>query len=627
MSKQISGALAASILLAGSAIAADDRQLYFGDTHLHTSYSFDAYLNRNHTADPDVAYNWAKGAPVIHPLHRSRVRIGTPLDFLAVTDHAELMGVIRASNRGEAVENDLGWWGNLKRWYAIWYVNQAIEKGSGSDFFTSLLPMPAEADGGDPVQDPANVLPENTFGDTTATETNAWHEIIDAAEHHNKPGEFTTLIGWEWSSIPVGANLHRIVFTPDSADKAKQFLPYGSDEGQYPDQLWSFLEETNSKTGARFIAMPHNSNISRGYMYAETNLRGEAIDAAYAKRRMRWEPISEITQFKGDSETHPDLSPNDEFADYETYEYLIQQIPGPYKAGAGDFMRSALKTGLKLEATAGANPYQFGVIGSTDSHSGLASAEEDNFWGKFARDSTPETKDGASRVGGANGWSMQAGGLAAVWAKDNTREEIFAAFQRRETYATTGPRLKVRVFGGWQFPRDLAEQADYATTGYANGVPMGNPLPAVPEGAAAPQLMIHAEKDPVHANLDRIQVIKGWLDANGAAQETVYNAAWSGERSLESDGRLPAVGNTVDTTTGEWDNSIGAPSLHVMWTDPDFDPSQRAFYYVRVLQIPTPRHSLLDSLALGTEPSTEAPPTLQERAYTSPIWYSPSPRQ
>ena len=605
--------------------AEDDRQLYFGDTHLHTSYSFDAYLNKNQTGDPDTAFNWARGLPVIHPVNRARVQIGTPLDFLAVTDHAELLGVIRAINGDTAELEDLGLWGNLKRWFAVYVLNRAITEGSGSKIFNDLLPMPPEKPGTDPVQDPVNVLPDSVFGDTTLTETTAWHEIIAAAERHNRPGEFTTLIGWEWSSIPTGANLHRIVLTPDSAEVAQNFQPFGSDKSQYPQDLWTFLEETGERTGARFIAMPHNSNISKGYMYAETNLRGEPIDAAYAERRMRWEPISEITQIKGDSETHPALSPDDPFANFETYEHYIQQLPEPYVAAPADYMRSALKIGIALEQSVGANPYQFGVIGSTDSHSGLASAEEDNFWGKFARDSMPETKRSQDAIGSrkVTGWSMAAAGLAAVWARDNTREEIYAALQRRETYATTGTRLKVRVFGGWNFPADLAQRPDYAEIGYAGGVPMGNTLPPPPAGSGAPQLMIRAEKDPVDANLDRIQVVKGWVDAAGRQHERVYDAVWSGERSPGAGGQLPPVGNTVDLGSGRYRNDIGEPALSTLWSDPDFDPSQRAFYYIRVLQIPTPRHSLLDGLALGMEPPEEGPATIQERAYTSPIWYSP----
>jgi hypothetical protein len=602
--------------------------LYFGDTHLHTSYSFDAYLNKNQTGDPDTAYRWAKGLPVIHPLHRAKVQIGTPLDFLVVSDHAELMGYIRAANLGTEEMQDLGLWGNAKRWFATFVLNRAISGEGGAAFFNRLLPEPASQPGGDPVQDPVNVLPTNTFGDTLPTETNAWHEIVDAAERHNKPGEFTTLIGWEWSSIPTGANLHRIVFTPDAGDKAKQFVPYGSDQSQYPEDLWTFLEETQERTGTRFIAMPHNANISKGYMYAETSLKGVPIDAEYARRRMRWEPISEATQIKGDSETHPVVSPDDEFADFETYAHYIQQEPEPYQPTAADYIRGGLKTGLALEQKIGVNPYQFGLIGSTDSHSGLASAEEDNFWGKFARDSTPETKRSNDKIGSGKvtGWSMSASGLAAVWAKDNTREEIFAAFSRKETYATTGTRLKVRLFAGWNFDASTLTATDFAEQGYARGVPMGGVLRAGSQGQA-PQFLIRAEKDPKNANLDRIQVVKGWVDAAGQQHEQVHNAAWSGQQSgdrvLNSSGKLPAVGNSVDLETGHWDDSIGEPSLAVLWQDTDFNAAQRAFYYVRVLQVPTPRHSLLDSIALQSELPEEGPATIQERAYTSPIWYTP----
>jgi len=611
-------------LAVSSASAAEPDQLLFGDTHLHTSYSFDAYLNKNETADPDTAYRWAKGQPVIHAFNRARVQIGTPLDFLVVSDHAELMGVIRAMNNDTAVLEDLGVWGNLKRWFAVFMLNRAISGEGGAKLFNSLLPVKGENPGSDPVLEQGNKLPTNTFGDTLSIETTAWHEIVDAAERHNKPGTFTTLIGWEWSSIPSGANLHRIVFTPDSGDIAKQFVPYGSDQSQYPEDLWTFLESTQERTGARFVAMPHNSNISKGYMYAETTLKGEPITAEYAKRRMHWEPISEATQIKGDSETHPVVSPDDDFADFETYTHYIQQDLEEYKPTAADYIRGALKTGLALEQKTGVNPYQFGLIGSTDSHSGLASPEEDNFWGKFARDSTPETKVSKDKLGGGRvtGWSMSASGLAAVWSNGNTRDDIFDAFQRKETYATTGTRMKVRVFGGWDFDDSALEASDFAETGYAQGVPMGGSLQAV-EGGAAPQMLIRAEMDPQNANLDRIQVVKGWVDSAGEQHEHVYNAAWSGTRALDSGGKLPAVGNTVDLETGRWDNSIGEPSLAVLWTDPDFNPSQRAFYYVRVLQIPTPRHSLLDSIALQQEIPAEGPATIQERAYTSPIWYTP----
>jgi hypothetical protein len=620
----VAGTLA---LVSSVAFAEPANQLLFGDTHLHTSYSFDAYLNKNESADPDTAYRWAKGLPVIHPYHRARVQIETPLDFLVVSDHAELMGVMRVLHNDTAELEDLGWWGNLKRWFMLIMLVRSIDSGDAVETFNAFLPAKPEGPVGDPVADPSNAAMMHglsPFGDTLATETSAWHEIVDAAEHHNEPGVFTSLIGWEWSSIPTGANLHRIVFTPDGADKAKQFVPYGSDQSQYPEDLWQWLEDTQARTGARFMAMPHNSNVSKGYMYAETTLKGEPIDEAYARTRMKWEPISEVTQIKGDSETHPDVSPEDEFADFETFPYYLQSYPEDYVATKADYMRSALKTGLSLEQKIGVNPYQFGVIGSTDSHSGLASPDEENFWGKFARDSTPGTKRSDDKLGGSGstGWSMSASGLAAAWTRGNTREEIFAAFQRREVYATTGTRLKVRMFAGWQFDPAAVDSIEFAEVGYRDGVPMGGMLSQAADGAA-PQLIIRAEKDPNNANLDRLQVVKGWLDDTGMEREQVFDVAWSGTRELDAQGKLPAVGNSVDLDTGSYDNSIGAASLATLWLDPDFDPSQRAFYYVRVLQIPTPRHSLLDSIALQSELPEEGPATIQERAYTSPIWYNP----
>jgi hypothetical protein len=502
----------------------------------------------------------------------------------------------------------------------------AIENETGKGIFVKILPVTGEQPGSDPVKDPANELAVGAFGDTVKTETTAWHEIVDAAERHNQPGRFTSLVGWEWSSIPTGANLHRVVVSPDGGEKSKKYLPYGSDQSQYPEDLWSWFEQTNKDTGARFLSIPHNSNISKGYMFADTTLKGESITAAYAKQRMKWEPITEITQIKGDSETHPSLSPDDEFAGFENYPFYIQQTWEEYLPKKGDFVRSALRRGLEIEQNVGANPYKFGVIGSTDSHTGIASAEENNFWGKMAKDSTPETKlDGLVRDGGdsANGWHRAAQGLAAVWAKENTREEIFAAFQRKETYATTGPRMKVRFFAGWNFVEEDLQARDFVERAYQKGVPMGGDLIAPQQAENGPQFLIRVTKDPLEANLDRVQMIKGWVDAAGKSQERIFNVAWSGERELSADGALPAVGNTVDAGVPTYNNSIGSGELSVMWADPEFDASQRAFYYVRALQIPTPRHSLYDAVALQQEATDVAPAVIQERAYTSPIWYAP----
>jgi hypothetical protein len=625
------------VTAAGLSMAEDSSaptQVYFGDTHLHTSYSFDAFLNNNHSADPDTAYRWAKGQPVIHPYNRARVQLQTPLDFLVVSDHAEMLGVMKAVRNDSDLFVDLGLWASAKRWYAMYQMNDAIDADTGMAFFGRFLPRPAQGEGHvDPVADPSNNIGSVAiFGDTTAVGTAAWTDIVDTAKRHNDPGTFTSLIGWEWSSIPTGANLHRIVISPDGAEKSNQYLPFGSDQSQYPEDLWKWLGETQERTGARFLAIPHNSNISKGYMFDTTTLRGEEITADYATRRMAWEPVAEITQIKGDSETTSKLSPEDEFADFETYEHYIQNGVVDYVASAADYIRPALKRGLSIEQKVGVNPYKFGLIGSTDAHSGLSSSEENNFWGKMAKDSTPETK---SRPGDnpetRDGWNMSASGVAAVWAPENTREAIYAAFKRKEVYATTGPRMRVQLFAGWSFPEGAAEADNFAAIGYSYGVPMGSDLTATAEldqegdqeREQAPSFLLRAVKDPVEANLERAQIVKGWVDANGVEHEQIYNVAWSGDRQLDADGRLPAVGNTVDLTSGRYSNSIGQAEFALKWTDPDFDPQHSAFYYARILQIPTPRNALFDARALGLDKPPKGPSTIQERAYTSPIWYQP----
>jgi len=623
LSAKILGAASLFISLAAPAATGDSTQLLWGDTHVHSTYSFDAFLNQNQSADPDTAYRWAKGLPVIHPYNRTRVQINTPLDFLVVSDHAELMGVIRAIDNDTAVFDNEGLIAGLLRRFRSYVLLDAIETEAGREFFNRLLPVAVES----PDQDP--VLADgisNPFGDTSTTQKTAWHEIVDAAERHNNPGKFTSLIGWEWSSIPSGVNLHRVVITPENGETAKQFQPYGSDQSQYPEDLWQWLEATQQETGARFLAIPHNPNISKGYMFAETTLRDVPITAEYARRRMEWEPVAEVTQLKGDSETHPALSPNDEFADFETYQFYIQQQWEPYQAKAGDYIRPALLKGLAIEQSVGVNPFKFGLIGSTDAHTGLASAEENNFWGKMARDSIPENKRADINTydsKNTSGWNMGAQGLAGVWAEENSRDAIFSAFQRKEVYATTGPRIAVRFFAGWNFTENDAQAENIAELGYANGVPMGGDLIQPTVSTDIPKFLIRAVKDPKGANLDRVQVIKGWVDADGKTHEKIYNAAWSAERKLDANGQLPAVANTVDISSASYTNDVGSAEFSILWSDPDFNAQQKAFYYVRVLQIPTPRHSLYDAVALQTEAPQEAPATIQERAYTSPIWYTP----
>ena len=602
------------------------KNVYFGDTHLHSSYSFDAFLNNNHSADPDTAYRWAKGQPVIHPYNRARVQIDTPLDFLVVSDHAEMLGVMRAVHEDNFIKEDLGWIGNVKRWYSFWLMNRAIDSNTGLQFFSQFLPQnPTIESHSDPVQHPDNNISDLAiFGDTSKTSILAWHDIVETAERHNDPGTFTSLLGWEWSSIPMGANLHRIVISPDGAEKGKQFLPYGSDQSQYPEDLWQWLDETQQQTGARFLAIPHNSNISKGYMFDDTTLRGDPITAEYARRRMQWEPVVEVTQIKGDSETRSDFSPEDEFADFENYDYYIQVgKKNDYKASAADYIRPALKRGLSIGQQVGVNPYKFGLIGSTDAHTGLSTSEEGNFWGKMASDSTPETKERLGVQMRSNGWNMSASGIAAVWAEENTREAIYAAFKRKEVYATSGPRLRVQMFAGWDFPEGAESSESFSVIGSQFGVPMGGDLTAGDNDGKAPVFLLRAVKDPLGANLDRLQVVKGWIDSVGQQQEKVYNVAWSDDRQLDASGNLSPVGNTVNLSSGRYDNSIGQPEFSLRWTDPDFGPQQSAFYYVRVLQIPTPRNGLLDSLALELDEPPRGAKTIQERAYSSPIWYQP----
>ncbi|NOX52478.1 MAG: DUF3604 domain-containing protein, partial [Gammaproteobacteria bacterium] len=546
-----------------------EKVLLWGDTHLHSSYSFDAFLNGNLSADPDVAYRYAKGLPVIHPYNRTRVRINTPLDFLVIADHAEFYGGIRDIYLDGVQDPDPNLLEKLAYWYRTNEIRDAIDSETGPAFFANLLPTQ-----GDPreaaalwTETIAQVAPGADF-----SATNAWQRMREIAERHYQPGHFSTIIGWEWSSIPAGANLHRVVMTDADGETAGQFLPYSSTDSPYPDDLWRWLEKTSQDTGANFIAIPHNPNISKGIMFADTTLRGHAIDLTYAQNRIKWEPVAEVTQIKGDSETHPDLSPNDPFADFETYPWYIQQErTEKYIAGRGDFMRSGLLNGLRIEQIVGHNPFQFGVIGSTDSHSGLASAEEPNFWGKMAFDSVPERKQDSMLAIGPTGWSMQAGGLAAVWATENSREAILAAFKRKEVYATTGPRIRLR------FTAQLGELS------FAMGASINNTT------ATAPEFSILAQRDPKSASLDRIQIIKGWVDDNNKTHETIFNVAWAGDRSLDNAGQLTAIADTVNRQTGTWDDSIGANELQAIWSDPSFDANTSAFYYVRVLQIPTPR--------------------------------------
>lgn len=606
--------VAVALAVAAPAAHGDGTKLLWGDTHLHTSYSFDVYLFGTFSSTPDTAYRFARGLPVVNPATQTRWQLSRPLDFLVVADHAELLGTVPRLFAGDPDVADTP-------------TGKAFRAMAGSGNPKALLALyEAMQSAGSGVASGSPITPEQAYRDLHGGEKRrtTWNALIDAAERYNQPGSFTTLIGWEWSSQPGGGNIHRVVFTPQGGDVARQFLPFSALESQDPEDLWRWLEATSKRTGAQFVAIPHNSNLSDGRMFPLKRANGQALDAAYASTRAAWEPVVEITQIKGDSETHPLLSPTDEFAGYESYNYVMtveRRTPDPTDA---DYVRSGLKRGLSLEAQLGTNPYKFGVIGSSDSHTGLSAVEETAFAGKSKIDAFPATRGQSSGLGAAKGWDMGAAGFVAVWAQENTRQGIYEAFKRREVYASTGPRITLRFFGGFDFGKADLKARDLAAVGYRKGVPMGGDLRR-PAHAKAPTFVVAAMKDPLAGNLDRIQIVKGWADADGKTHERIYDVAVSDGRRIGADGRCTTpVGNTVDLATGKYTNDIGDAELTAVWRDPDFDPGQRAFYYARVLEIPTPRYSLLDSIALAKPvEDTGRPATIQERVYGSPIWYTP----
>lgn len=578
-------------------------QPLWGDTHLHTTYSFDAYMLGNLSVDPDAAYRFARGYPVLHPRSGQRVQLRRPLDFLVVADHAELMGI----SRGIGLDDK-----RLTNSSTGQTLHSLLSAGRFRDAFDEILKVFFSDEGRKAINRPS-------------VSTEAWSAIVESADRNNDPGKFSAIIGWEWSS-QVGkdglANLHRVIFTSASGSKMKVIRPFSANDSADPEDLWAWLGDTSAEYGVEFVAIPHNPNVSDGKMFAAVTSSGQPIGRRYAETRAKWEPVVEVTQMKGDSETHPLISPNDEFAAFEFFPSLLG---GSRKAGAGpgDYVRSGLKTGLEIEGRVGVNPFKFGLIGSTDAHTGLSATNEAAYSGKTPLDFLPTERGEQFGNMAATGWDISASGRAAVWAKDNTRESILAAFRRREVYGTTGPRILLRFFGGFGFVAGDGKASDLAGVGYEKGVPMGGDLAHAPRGKA-PSFLIHAVKDPIDGNLDRIQIVKGWLDKNGKSHEKIFNVSWSGNRRIGVDGRLPAVGNTVDVKTARFTNTIGSPQLATVWSDPEFNKDHHSFYYVRVLQIPTPRNSLYDAIALGIDPKkTGHPATIQERAYSSPIWYTP----
>ena len=533
-------------------------------------------------------------------------------DRLVIADHSDNMGFFPDLNAGapHILSDPTGkdWYDRIQGGEGVGVALELIGKFSQGEFPEALVYTP----------------------DSSPYKA-AWAKTVKAAERYNEPGRFTAFIGYEWTSLVKGNNMHRVVVYRDDGDKAGQMVPYTTMEpfgSVNPRDLWNWLGEYEAKTGGDVLAIAHNGNLANGIMFPmRAQYDGRKLDDEYVQTRAKWEPLYEVTQIKGDGETHPFLSPDDEFADYETWDIGNLDVSEAKTDDmlAGEYAREALKRGLAIEERLGTNPYKFGMIGSTDSHTSLAAVEENNFFGKHSgAEPSPERMMHpfmSNENGTIMGWQQVSSGLAAVWATENTREALFDAMARKETYATTGSRMMVRFFGGWEFEDADLNSRQPVFAGYEKGVPMGGDLTAAPDGKA-PTFMAYAVRDPIGANLDRIQIVKGWQDGK-ELKEKVYDVVWAGDRKPGADGRLPPVGDTVDAVTASWTNTIGAPELGVVWTDPDFDPEQRAFYYVRVLEIPTPRWSTYDAFRFGVDIPEGAPVSTQERAYTSPIWYTP----
>ncbi len=576
------------------------RQLLWGDLHIHTSYSTDAYT-MGVRATPDDAYRFARGGTIEHGAGYP-IRIDRPLDFAAVTDHAEYLGAARADRESrlplderslrERLLND----GPLSLAYVLVKIARGVkglERYAGSEAVHQIG-------------------------------LDAWQHMIDTAEAHYRPGVFTTFIGYEWSSMPGNQNLHRNVIYRDSH---VPLFPFSSLDSENPEELWAALDAQRQQ-GMEMLAIPHNGNVSNGLMYDRAQFDGSAMTAAYAEQRMRNEPVSEIMQIKGTSETHPLLSPEDEFAEFELMTSQLSMSGGSSQA-RGSYARDALRAGLEMAHSEGFNPYRFGVIGSSDSHNASSSVQEDQHHGKLPlMDGTAGLRLGQAMflpesLHRPRKWG--AAGLAGVWAQENTRDSIFDALRRRETYATSGPRIQLRFFGGYGYHAEMLDSPDLLQQAYASGVPMGSSLPprVAVRANQPPVFVIWAAKDPQGANLDRLQVIKGWVDADGNSHEQVFDVALSGDRAIVDYSAVQPVGNTVDVASATYSNAIGTAQLSVLWEDPRFDPEQDAFYYARAIEIPTPRWSTYDAMRLGIE--APEPTSIQERAVSSAIWYQAGP--
>ena len=586
-------------------------RVYWGDSHVHTDNSLDA-RGFGVTLDVEDAFRFARGEEVVTS-HGMPFKLKAPLDWLVVADHSDGMGAMKQIIAGNpALLSDQ----TVRGW------SQAMNSGGEPAFQATMDVINAFSQG----KVPAVVL-DKAFQQTV------WDDYLVTAEAFNDPGVFTSLIGYEWTSTENGNNLHRNVIYRDGPIRASMMRPYTTAESFNPEDLWKWMEAYEAKTSGRVFAIAHNGNMSNGIMFpVETNpATGEPLTGDYAEMRAAWEPIYEVTQIKGDGETHPMLSPTDEFADHETLELgnLNLTVPKEPEMLKYEYARQALRDGMVMQDTLGANPYKFGMIGSSDTHTALAAVSEENYIGKHSgtEPSADRIDHPMAKFAGRQyeGWSMSASGYAAVWATGNTRKELWDAMARKEVYATTGPRMTVRFFGGWDFTESDADNRLPAEVGYGKGVPMGADLPAAPENASDPTFLVAAMKDPTSGNLDRIQIVKGWTNGDCTTSEQVHDVVWSDmdDRPVGSDGKVPAVGNTVDVANATWSNSIGDPELLAVWQDPDFDPAQKAFYYARVIEIPTPRWTAYDAKRFGRQVGAEVPMTIQERAYTSPIWYTP----
>ena len=577
-----------------------NRNAYFGAVHVHTGNSFDAYTNGTRTT-PQDAYDWAQGKEITNSGFGGKIQIQTPLDFYMVSDHAEYMGAMgQMSNPDSALaKSELG---------------KGIASPDGNvrmQTFAKIL-----RDMGTGKSDP--LLSDPALAHTV------WSDMVKTADANYHPGKFTTFAGFEWTSNPDKRNLHRVVVFRDTQHVPERVL--SALDSEDPENLWKWMDAQRTN-GATLLAIPHNANASDGRMFELVKFDGKPIDAAYNKTRAANEPLYEISQIKGTSETHPSLSPNDEFANFEQWDYTLSADAERPTHRKGSFARQALLDGLSQDAKGNGNPFKYGFIGDSDTHNAAASHEEYNYTGKFAFENDPK-----DRLEGMKGQpagqvrqlqEFSSGGLAGVWAEENTREAIYDAMLRKETFGTSGPMIKVRFYGGWDFSAADLKSADFVKTGYARGVPMGGNLK--PAAGKAPSFMVKALKDPKSGNLDRVQIIKGWLDAKGAQHEKIYDLAWSGDRKPDAKtGKLPPVGDTVDAAKGDYTNTIGATDLEAAWTDADFDPALRAFYYARVIEVPTPRWSTRDAARLGMPVPKGLPVSIQERAWTSPIWYTPA---